>query len=141
MDYVSKSYIKSKKKNLTPAEVDWIAQNPYRAWQIKEDMEKAFSEADKRFPSATRHNDRNDAFRHCYWSALITRDVGSVRAKAFTDAHETNPGQPTAEKEMDLHNNSEGIQIGLRYPNGSDEEIAKACEKAVIDGRLKVIAP
>ena len=60
----------------------------------------------------------------------------------FSDAHETKLGQPLAEKEMDLHNNSVGLQIGFFYfiPD-SNKALSDKCYKALQNGELKVIAP
>ena len=37
------------------------------------------------------------------------RDLGERDARAFLNAHETNRGQPVADKEMDQFNNDQGI--------------------------------
>ena len=50
----------------------------------------AYSETTKRFG----HNGRNDksyAFRHCFWSATLSRDIGYKNALEFTNAHESSP--------------------------------------------------
>ncbi|MBK7708626.1 MAG: hypothetical protein IPJ30_23425 [Acidobacteria bacterium] len=92
--------------------------------------------------AAMGHNDRSDAFRHCFWSAILSRDIGYYWAKSFTTAHESNPGQPPEEKEMDLHNNSVGLNIGFYYSSrlehGADRD---KCFKALQNGELKVLVP
>ncbi len=60
------------------------------------------------FPDVLPHNNEADAFRHAYWSYLMTRRLGSSKAKQFTDGHERNPDQPVAEQLMDLFNNAIG---------------------------------
>src|SRR5437762_945445 len=37
------------------------------------------------FSELSQHNGRGDAFRHCYWSALMTVDMSSDDAKTFGD--------------------------------------------------------
>jgi hypothetical protein len=63
-------------------------------------------------PSATNHNNIGDAERHCYWVALMTRDVGSFIALGLSTAHEftglSSPSDVHNEDIMDLHNNGMG---------------------------------
>lgn len=99
------------------------------------------SKAQKLFGGGSLHNGAGDAFRHCYWSSLLARDIGRDNASEFTTAHESKPGNPKREKEMDLHNNGKGIEIGSKYPNASDDELVKMCQRALLKGELKVIKP
>ncbi|MHC1784924.1 MAG: RHS repeat-associated core domain-containing protein [Anaerolineaceae bacterium] len=69
-------------------------------------------------------NDKGDAFRHAYWSALITRDFGAQFARDFTSAHETgfSPFLDAREQSfMDMHNNSVGIEVGSAWPTNYDD--------------------
>jgi len=50
------------------------------------------------------HNDRSDAFRHCYWSCCMARGIGVEEAKKFGDSHENYGNNPRCEKLMDLFN-------------------------------------
>ncbi len=130
-----------KYNNLNSSEKFELLKMPVNAGKIKENSEKALSEAEKRFPVTSLHNGKGDAFRHCYWSALLTRDIGVSNTKSFTDAHENDPKNPLDEKQMDLHNNSVGMMIGLANKKASDKELADLCEKALKNGRLKVLNP
>lgn len=131
--------------NLTPAEKAVIAaltlRNPAAPLIIKNSKDVAFDETTAKFGYNGR-NDKSDAFRHCFWSATLARDLGYFGAKMFTDAHETNPANPPDEKAMDLHNNSVGLKIGLYYfiPD-SNPALSDKCFKALQNGELKVIAP
>lgn len=49
-----------------------------------------------------------DAFRHCYWSGLMTKEFGWETAKEFGDRHEYNDDQHPFEAEVDLYNNRQG---------------------------------
>jgi hypothetical protein len=130
---------------LTPAEKAVIAAmaatDPVKVALVKASKDKAFNETINRF-GFNGHNDQSDAFRHCFWSASLSRDIGYFWAKAFTDAHETSPGQPADEKAMDLHNNSVGLSIGFYYfiPD-SDKSLSEKCYKALQNGELKVLNP
>jgi hypothetical protein len=133
--------------NLTPAEKMVIAammSSPLSAPKvplIKFSKDTAFNETIRRFGRNGR-NDRTDAFRHCFWSSVLSRDIGYHWAKLFTDAHETNPDNPPDEKEMDLHNNSVGLKIGFYYfiPD-SNTNLSDKCFKALENGELKVLNP
>ncbi|MBK7707905.1 MAG: hypothetical protein IPN69_05260 [Acidobacteria bacterium] len=134
-------------ERLTPAEkavIASMASNPLTMAKIpliKMSKDTAFAETTSRFGS-NGHNDRSDAFRHCFWSAILSRDIGYYWAKSFTTAHESNPGQPPEEKEMDLHNNSVGLNIGFYYfiPD-SNTALSDKCFKALQNGELKVLVP
>lgn len=133
--------------NLTPAEkavIASMAANPLTLPKIpfiKMSKDTAYNETIRRFGRNGR-NDRTDAFRHCFWSSVLSRDIGFYWAKLFTDAHETNPDNPADEKEMDLHNNSVGLKIGFYYfiPD-SNTSLSDKCFRALENGELKVINP
>lgn len=121
--------------------------------------DKAEEAARKRFPGAILHNDRGDAWRHCYWSALmrtrlvVSGDFNLSSSPNFTDSkhvdnvahyigwmHEEfgkKAGQPPIQYAMDMHNNEIGLQIGAPLgKNASEEKISAACDKALADGKL-----
>lgn len=126
---------------LNPSEKAAILLYPVLAAVVPRAKDKAFSETKTRF-GINGHNDKSDAFRHCYWSSLITRDAGVLAAITFTTAHENTPSNPPDEKAMDLHNNSVGIGIAIRRPLlATDKILSDACYKALTDGKLKVIKP
>ena len=125
-------------EKLNPSEKMAVAAYPILASVVPEAANKAFAETKTRFGHQG-HNDASDAFRHCYWSSLISRDAGVLAALSFTTAHEDFPANPADEKDMDLHNNSVGIVIGIT--KASDKLLSDACFKALQDGRLKVINP
>jgi RHS repeat-associated protein len=114
-----------------------------------------------RFPGVVPYNNEADAWRHAYWSALmstserITSGDYSLSAGEFTAtyihydvpyeiglAHEEankrdNPPQPQIEYAMDMHNNNVGLEIGKRLGKGAaDRDILDAVDKALRDGQL-----
>jgi len=84
------------------------------------------------------HNGQGDAFRHCFWSAILCREIGYNNALRYTSAHEDFPENPPEEKAMDLHNNSVGLSIG-RIPT-SNQLLGQLCISALRSGRLKVLS-
>ncbi|WP_344484886.1 DUF6973 domain-containing protein [Glycomyces endophyticus] len=89
------------------------------------------------FPGDSLHNGKADAFRHCYWNALMVHYIDAQQAKIVADRHEADPGLPQDEVGMDLHNNAAGRDIGVREPidiNAQDE-----CKWSALDGRLATL--
>ena len=100
--------------------------------------EKAYKETTRLFGYNGR-NDSSDAFRHCYWSAMLSRDIGYQDALRFTTAHESDPSNPANEEAMDLHNKEVGLEIGLS--KGTDAVLSTLCLSALRQDKLKVINP
>lgn len=98
-------------------------------------------EAGRLFGEGSLHNGAGDAFRHCFWAALLARDIGTANALQFMKAHEDVPGNPALEKEMDLHNNGIGAAIGSASGRDSDAVLEKKCLDALVIGRLRVLGP
>lgn len=124
---------------MNPTEIFTIAIRPTAAFGAKAAYEQAFAETARRFPNTPKRNTAADAFRHCYWSALLTSHLGFLNAKAITDAHEAGPDSVPAETTMDLHNNMQGMLIGIRNKRASDERLSELCMQALRDKRLVVL--
>jgi hypothetical protein len=122
---------------LTNDERVYILMYPEHAAAIKASRETAYEETRRRF-GRNGQNDRSDAFRHCFWSALLSREIGYAAALRFTTAHESSPTNDPAEKAMDLHNNSVGLKIG--WSKASDQMLSLRCMAALNSGQLKVLA-
>jgi Domain of unknown function (DUF6973) len=122
--------------HLTSREQQFVKAHPIDAMTIDEDTKKAFQETTRMF-GFNGHNDKTDAFRHCFWSALLARDIGYAKALDFTTAHESSPTNPADEKAMDLHNNSVGLLIGKA--GMSDVTVSTQCMAALNGGRLKIL--
>ncbi|MFD5600753.1 DUF6973 domain-containing protein [Leucobacter sp. NPDC058333] len=114
-------------------------------WELKDayDLQKtALNVAEEHFPVGTGrpgNYDQNDAFRHTYWSAIMTKKFGAEWAEQFTSAHEgyySNPGPPEA---MDLYNNEVGRSIATDHPFASEKELAGLIDEAVRNGDVITI--
>ncbi len=103
-------------------------------------QQKALSKAEELFPNMALWNDPGDAFRHAYWSALMTSEFGEEFAEKFATAHETeyNYNPSKAETFMDLHNNEVGRNIAILNPNVSDEDLQQIIMSALQEGQLYV---
>lgn len=109
---------------------------PFDCQTAKADAETALQTAATRYPGYALHNDEADAFRHCFWSALMTLHIGVSQAKIVGDNHEKLYDNPAAEKNMDLFNNAVGLQVGL-LANGPDAA-EETCHQYAVTKRLLV---
>ena len=90
-------------------------------------------------PAPSRNDDHNDAFRHAYWNALMTRNIGEDFAHDYGYAHERVPGNTPNREAMDLYNNTVGQRIAAFNPFASEEELAGLVEAAVRNGEMVVL--
>lgn len=129
--------------NLTLSEKALIALYPIAALRIRSNAGTAQAMTVSKMGINGR-NDKSDAFRHAFFQAINTRDVGSAKTLMFSDAHESET--PTAlllEKEMDLFNNAVGIGVGYgTFPIiNSDASLATNVMEKLTTGKLIYLAP
>ncbi len=123
-------------QQLTPKEREYLHTHPHHAVILRGAREAAFAETIRRF-GPNGHSDKSDAFRHCFWSAILARDIGYQDAMRFTTAHESSPKNRIEEKRMDLHNNRVGLGIGFK--KGTNAVISERCMSALHAGKLQVL--
>ncbi len=93
------------------------------------------------------HNGPADAYRHCLWSCLVSRELGGPQiADLYATAHEVidntlapayrrRAPQPQSEFQMDMFNNLRGRVVDLRCrPEGKSCE--QGCREALAEGNL-----
>ena len=95
---------------------------------------KVTAEAKKLFPTSL-HNGKGDAFRHCYWNARMTIDLGSKIAEVIATNHEDAAPGPAKERKMDLANNATGRKVGANS-NGSYVTARNVCSSKATFGGL-----
>lgn len=64
-----------------------------------------------------------EQFRHVYFSALLTKEIGEVRCQKFTDAYERFIPNPKTARDYDLKNNELGRMIGKAQEGLSDYQL------------------
>jgi hypothetical protein len=107
---------------LSAEELAVLARFPYAALPIFIATNRALAKAQEwaaAHPGAINAvtDGRADALRHSYWNALMTNKLGATIALLFSSAHEAGSVKPAImpqklwdlERQMDLHNNSIGI--------------------------------
>lgn len=97
---------------ITEPEADIIATNPLKAPRLLALKYKAEQKADESFGD---DQGQHDAYKYVYWSYVLTKAFGAEFAGKVTTAHETDvPGQPEAERAMDMHNGVIGREYAAR---------------------------
>ena len=130
---------------LTQCEKDFFKRHPGFLYAARRDRSLAERAAEKYFPNCRKttffHNGIGDAFRHAYFAALNTQQMGYTGAKTLGDCHETElePGRER-EKEMDLHNNAWGYAYVLKYGTVNITLFHKAFMEAYRNGNIKILA-
>lgn len=116
---------------LTNSEKILCIRYPFDALKVNTAKNIATSQTEAMFGS-NGLGDRSDAFRHGIWNAEMTILIGKEKAELFATAHEDkdvtgneSDGYPkTAHRDMDLHNNEVGRNIGERNNSASEDEMA-----------------
>lgn len=116
---------------LTDSEKKLCIRYPFDALKVNKAKNIATSQTEAKFGTNGLGN-RSDAFRHGIWNAEMTVLIGKERAELFATAHEDkdvtgteSDGYPkTAHRDMDLHNNEVGREIGEKNKEASESEIA-----------------
>ena len=128
--------------DLTTEEKILVKFYPFQALIIRSNKAPAVAETISRYVNNGR-NDKSDAFRHTFFNAMNSNDIGSLVAKLFSAAHESEV-QPNLilEKEMDLYNNNVGHNIGSNSSIFvSDQELSDTVYQALLFGSLKYLSP
>ena len=109
----------------------------YRGFQL---AKMAAGEAADRYPTSPWNGGPQDAFRHCYWSCLMSRELGYKCASAIGRNHEAmgdrGGGNGPGDHEMDDNNNFVGATLGE-----GEGDCGNLCEAALENGSLQVNNP
>jgi hypothetical protein len=94
---------------------------------------------DKGMPVAGVNDGHNDAFRHAFYNAMLSKEFGVDFAAAFGTAHEGKPGNEADREAMDLYNNELGRKIAVANPDATPKQLAELIYSAVERGEALVI--
>lgn len=128
---------------LTPAEKNLTENNPEDALNTFIQKTRAEWSSSRNFPEQGL-NDEADAFRHFIWAGLLTKELGSKKAKEFLNAHESNPLQPDSERDMDQFNNEKGTSAAQNLISNKKwnlENLEKSGLDSLRSKSLKVLNP
>ncbi|WP_405988023.1 DNRLRE domain-containing protein [Streptomyces sp. NBC_00986] len=127
---------------VTPTERSYCFWNPYDCAKAREMAGTALRYAQDLYPDRTLFQGTGDAFRHCYWNALMEVFVDHETAYEVATRHESQSSG--VDKEMDLKNNKKGREIGRYYKARYSKAEAwkktrSSCKSHVSKGKLWII--
>lgn len=116
---------------LTDSEKRLCIRYPFDALKVNTARNIATEQTERKF-GYSGLGDQSDAFRHGIWNAEMTILIGKEKAELFATAHEDkdvtgneSDGYPkTAHRDMDLHNNEIGREIGEKNKEATEDEMA-----------------
>jgi hypothetical protein len=116
---------------LTESEKKLCIRYPFDALKVNTAKNIATNQTEIKF-GRNGLGDKSDAFRHGIWNAEMTILIGKEKAELFATAHEDkditgteSDGFPkTAHRDMDLHNNEIGRNLGEKNKDASEDEMA-----------------
>ena len=143
-------------KKLSAPEKCWVLSHPFiakRALEITRKVEADVDSLQREGSIGTdNHGGRLDAFKHAYWMASLSREIGCRRSLKLGKAHEkANRLQfekheleesilpDSASSEMDLRNNSAGALLVKKKEKITATELRLRVMDALADGRLVLI--
>lgn len=117
--------------SLTDSEKTLCIRYPFDALKVNTARNIATEQTERKF-GYSGLGDRSDAFRHGIWNAEMTIMIGKDKAELFATAHEdkdttgneTDGFTKEEHKNMDLHNNEVGRNIGEVNPDATENEMA-----------------
>ena len=93
-----------------------------------------------------------DAFRHSFWMAMLTQEIGERKARKLGKAREKAAYEDYLRLQnedgmipdfkasfMDLKNNEAGIKIGLKYPDKSPDELKQIVIQEILKGKMWIL--
>lgn len=148
--------LKSSFKKLSKPERSWVIWHPFKAKKAY----KISLEAEKTKDSIKHTNligkDNNggqlDAFKHSFWMARLTQNIGKRAAFTLGKAHEKGnyqtflkrrledgmlPDKPSTD--MDLYNNNIGISVGKQFKKASKPQLISVLIDSIRQGKMRVL--
>ncbi len=140
-------------KKLSGPEKCWVIWHPFvakKALKISE-LARITTEQVKteKQLNGVGNGDQADAFRHTFWMAKLTQEIGWRRAKKLGIAHEKGNYKDykkhqledgalpdKASSDMDLYNNNVGIEIGKK---SVEFELKNIVVEIILQGKCKII--
>lgn len=115
---------------LTESEKKLCIRYPFAALKVNTAKNIAISQTEEKF-GISGLGDKSDAFRHGLWNAEMTVLIGKDKAELFATAHEdkdvtgteSDGYLKTSHRDMDLHNNEVGREIGEKNSGATEDEM------------------
>lgn len=146
----------SKFWKLSPPKRTWVLFHPFKATKSlkisKETNKVADSIAKTNLLDGDKNGGQVDAFRHAYWMARLTQEIGKRAARSLGKAHEKEnylmykkrkledgsvPDKISSE--MDLYNNEQGLKLISKKSKVSKNGLIYRIINAIHQGKMKII--
>lgn len=129
----------------------WAITHPFIAsfaYKLTKRVDNVTDSLEQVYADTTKCDDVWDAFRHCYWMALLSSRLRTKAVCKLGCAHEIsslkNYKNSMVEKGclhdsiasyMDLHNNKVGLEIGRKHKNENPKKIIQKVFKSISRGK------
>ncbi len=135
----------------------WAIFHPIAAIQVKHIYKKNYpiylQVKQEKIIDTIENGGKLDAFRHCFFMACFAQKIKSKKLKSLSIAHEKddlyiyrkkkkheyNDIPDSASIEMDLYNNTIGIELGKKYKNLSTNQLKDTVIKYIRNNKVKII--
>lgn len=141
---------------LSGPEKTWTLLHPFsaqKAWRVTRESRAAVAHHTTHAALDTfHHGGRLDAFRHAYWMARLTQEIGERKARSLGKAHEKGNYRQFRRKQgedgtvqdstatlMDLQNNEIGLQLAKAGASTGAVELAGLIIEKIIRGELIIL--
>ena len=134
----------SSSNKLTVEEIALYSAHPTKAAKVSKYANMASDKTEEWYKNYCRWQGNGDAFRHAYWSALMTKNIDRDFACKVGLAHEgLKPGydfdKQDDDHKMDISNNYSGRIIGTDNDDLSNGKLAEKVKSECSNGKLKRI--
>ncbi len=150
--------LKQSLSKLSKPERTWVVFHPFkakRAYQVSLEVLRVKDSIQK--VNGVIGNDNSggklDAFKHSYWMARLTQDIGKRAAYTLGKAHEKGnyrtyqkrrledgllPDKPSTD--MDLYNNKIGITVGSTFKRATKKVVMQKLIDSLESGKLRILS-
>jgi hypothetical protein len=142
---------------LSRAEKGWVLAHPFiaqKAFHCTQRVLKVCEQEaqDKRLDGKT-NGGQVDAFRHAYWMAMLSAEIGGRKAYKLGKAHEKGNYQSfrrgrfeegarpdSIASAMDLFNNERGLELRKIFPGDTPEQMQQRVIALILEGKLLMLS-
>ena len=146
----------SRFSKLSGPEKWWVIWHPFKAKRALNISLEVLRLTDSVSKTGSIGHDRNggklDAFKHSYWTADLTKEIGETAALKLGEAHERGnyktfkkgkledgflPDKPSSE--MDLYNNQMGAELSRKKIEATNLQLMNGVIEMIVSGDLRIL--
>lgn len=142
--------------NLSKPEKTWVVFHPFKAKKAFYTTRDVESHVDSMAKAAIIGKDNNgghlDAYKHSFWMARLTQNIGMKAASSLGEAHEKGNYKmyrsshledgflpDSISSAMDLFNNDVGIRVGVAFKHGNKNVLTTILMDSLTMGKLRIL--